>query len=138
MSDEPTPEDQSGDNTIKTDAWAMPKPVFRSTEGYTPGSGIEGAITDEMEAGTGAPAKKTAAPAEPGYEMEAAVTEEMPGYKPDAITEEIPGPKAPKKGGCFRSIVLIGLVLVVVAAGAFAAVYFFLPEYLPAGADPFQ
>jgi len=126
MSDEPRPDDVSGEEGNGSEEWSMPKPVFRSTEGFTPGDNPSNAVTDEMDAATGRRASRSSDTGEV-EEFNSAPTEEMPGYKPEVA----------KKGGCFSSVLLtVGAIAVVVAAIA-GGVYYYLFMYKPAGGDPF-
>lgn len=107
--------------------WTMPEPVFRSTEGYTPG--IKGDTTqDEI-------------PTEPGFSDD--TTEEFIGI--DDIGDDSDKPSqtvrattktrvrhAKKKSGCAKTFGLIAGAIALSFFAILAAVIYFLVFYKPA------
>jgi hypothetical protein len=119
MSDEPKPIENSAE-------WAMPEPVFRTSDGHTP----KGPPTDEVDTET--PDAMNADDHLPVISDAdaAATTEEMPAYKP------APVPK-PKGGGCFKSFLFILGAIALFAAIIVAALIYFLFYYKPTDSLPF-
>src|SRR5687767_7993334 len=117
MSDEATPKDQNGE-------WVMPEPVFRSSEGRTPGAKSE-AATDEIELEI-PPGEET-----PTDDDQAEVFDETSMNHVRAIPSK---PVEPKGGGCAKSAFLtFGIIAFVVIAVIAAAIYFLFYSATPNG-----
>lgn len=127
MTDEPNGQSADDDNRLP-EAWTMPKPVFRSSEGVTPKNRLpdEAAFvsTDpDMLSGAETPAEK------PDEDTDTATNER-------GRIKVVPAQPKAKTGGCAFSVVAI---LLMVAAGLAALIvvlaYFYYSTPPP---DPFN
>ena len=110
MSSESTSKDKNGE-------WVMPEPIFRSSEGRTPGAKSE-ADTDEMETETPAT-------------VEVQTDDELADvFDETAMNHVRAAPAKPvveaKSGGCFQNALMTFLMVSIVAIGIVAAaIYYF-------------
>lgn len=117
MSDEqlPTTEPLADDNAASD--WVMPEPIFRSTEGHTPGAGRSPFEGDEHDT------------ASPDEDVDA-FAETLPNINPaEPQRANVKAAQPKKSGGCLQSLVLIiGFVglsaAVIVAALVYLVVYY--------------
>ena len=114
MSDEQTPTNQTSENiAIPSGEWVMPEPLFRTSEGRTPGASEPAFDGDEHD---------TESPNDDANDF----AETLPDIKPE-VAESASVNAAPQKkaGGCFQSIVVMaGVVGLSVAAIVIALIYF--------------
>lgn len=114
MSDEQTPTNQTSENiAIPSGEWVMPEPVFRTSEGRTPGSSEPNFEGDEHD---------TESPNDEASDFAAT----LPDIKPE-LSEPLEEKAAQQKnaGGCFQSIlVMFSVVSLSIAAIAIALIYF--------------
>ena len=109
--------DESKPDEIPPEDWVMPEPIFRTTEGHTPGSVHETLASNEI-------------PTEPGFRE--AITEETLGLPPETepVKVKAAAPK-PKKRGCAKSFLvtlgLIGLAVAAVIAGLIYLLFYYKP-----------
>jgi hypothetical protein len=123
MSDEPEPNQVNTDDDRMADAWRMPKPVFRSSEGTTP-KNVRPA--DD-------PADLHETPTLDDDETEVEVPGKEPSPKPMGIRAAAP---KPRKGGCALSVFAITTLVALAAGGVvIALIYWF---YLSPPPDPFS
>lgn len=123
MSDEPAPIDQEAEEAVNTpEVWVMPKPIFRSSDGYTPktakaefeGDDIPTEITNREEM------------------VDAKVSPDVSGEGVKAIVEDKdPKAKRASKRGCASSFVLLISLIGLVAAAVIIALIYFLFYFRP-------
>lgn len=125
MSDEPDPKGQPiPDYDRMADAWQMPEPVFRSSEGVTPKT-----------------ARKADAPSDIDETPEPNGDDATAESTPDAVQLAAPvsvraAQAKPKKGGCAKSLFAIAaVILVAVTVVVLLVVYWYYSTPAP---DPFN
>lgn len=133
MSDDPKPIDGGSE-------WTMPKPIFRTSEGYTPRKPPLPSDPDDVDT------------ASPGFEPPSHddIDTEIPGLDPDKISADTPdalisatpnsvraAPVKAAKGGCARGIVIIGGAVAFLALAVVAVAIYLLYFYHPAETSTF-
>ena len=110
MSSESNQKDQNGE-------WVMPEPIFRSSEGYTPGAKSE-AVTDEMETDP------------PAAEEAQTLDEQTEIFDETAMNHVRAAPAKPvveaKGGGCAKSAMMTFAFIAFLSAAIIAAAVYFL------------
>lgn len=110
MSNETIPDDLPTEEANRPlDAWVMPEPIFRSTEGHTPKRSTDLRGAEEVDT------------------LETDVTEtDAPAVPfPDGSSLANPVEPPKKKGGCFRSLLfIVGTIALFAAAIIIALIYF--------------
>ena len=113
MSNETTSKDQNGE-------WVMPEPIFRSSEGFTPGAKSE-AVTDEMET------EPSAAEDAPTLDEQTEIFDET------AMNHVRAAPAKPvvetKGGGCAKSAMMTFAFIAFVTVAILTAAIYFLFYY---------
>ncbi|CAN5364528.1 hypothetical protein BH10ACI3_BH10ACI3_04180 [soil metagenome] len=122
MSDETKPEEQTGELAAPAaDGWTMPDPVFRSTEGHTPGNKAAAFEGDEHE---------TESANSDDVDLDETLKDINIAPAKAATGENTVRPLAPKKkGGCAQSFLFILGVVGFGAIAIIAAVVYFLFYY---------
>lgn len=127
MTDEPNGHTADDDNRLPK-AWAMPQPVFRSTDGITP----KNRQKDAADASTD---PDSLAAAEPATDPTVESTEDQAAEKADRI-KVIAAPQKPKRGGCAFSVMAILMIIVSgLAALIIVLAYLYYSTPVP---DPFN
>lgn len=120
MSSESSSNDQNGE-------WTMPEPIFRSSEGRTPGVKAEPKPADSevsAEAVVPSPTAQTAADPFAGTMV----------FDETAMNAVRPAPAKPvqtKGGGCAQSALMTFLAIAIVALGILGAAIYFLYDWGP-------
>lgn len=122
MSDEQTPTNQTSENiAIPSGEWVMPEPVFRTSEGRTPGSSEP--IFEGDEHDTESPDDETNEFAETLSDIEPATAEPV----------VVKAAEQKKTGGCFQTILVmfgvVGLsIILFIAVVVYFAFYWHQPD----------
>ena len=139
MSDKPIIDDPPTEAPKSSDAWVMPKPVFRSTEGHTPATAKSAFEADDIP--TEIANKEDSAFPIPQSQI---TPETASGPAPDVtepnaddVDTEEPHATPKTRGGCASSFLFILSMIGLVAAAIIIALFYFLFYYRPAETGTF-